>query len=170
MIDPFHAAPGFDDPIGVLRACHRRMERQLVTLSRLCRHLPENHADADARTAAAAIMRYFDTAAVNHHADEEATLLPRLLSARPDLAALCSQIESDHVALGERWLRLRPRLAAVGVGRSGHLPIREVEAFCAGYTAHIAKEETSLLPHAQEALDKTVLAEIGMEMAARRNL
>jgi hemerythrin-like domain-containing protein len=170
MIDPFNAAPGFDDPIGVLRACHRRMERQLGTLSRLCRHLPENHADADARTAAAAIMRYFDTAAVNHHADEEATLLPRLLAARPQLAALCAEIESDHVTLGERWQRLRPRLAAVAVGRSGHLPLREVEAFCAGYAAHIAKEEADLLPRAQEALDKEVLAEIGEEMAARRNL
>ena len=171
MIDPFQAAaPGFDDPIGVLRACHRRMERQLATLSRLCRHLPENHADADARTAAAAIMRYFDTAAANHHADEEATLLPRLRGARPDLAGLCSEIERDHVALGERWQRLRPRLAAVAVGRSGFLPLREVEAFRADYAAHIAKEEATLLPRAKEALDEAMLAEIGEEMAARRNL
>jgi hemerythrin-like domain-containing protein len=170
MIDPFNAAPGFDDPIGVLRACHRRMERQLSTLARLCRHLPENHADADARTAAAAIMRYFDTAAANHHADEEATLLPRLRAARPDLAGLCSQIERDHEALDARWARLRPRLAAVAVGRSGYLSTRDVEAFCADYTAHIAKEEASLLPQAKEALDDAVLEEIGEEMAARRNL
>jgi hemerythrin-like domain-containing protein len=170
MIDPFHSAPGFDDPIGVLRACHRRMERQLATLSRLCRHLPEHHADEDARTAAAAILRYFDTAAVNHPADEEATLLPRLRAARPDVAALCFEIERDHVALGERWQRLRPRLAAVAVGRSGYLPIREVEAFRGGYAAHIAKEEASLLPVAMQALEGAMLAEIGEEMAARRNL
>ena len=170
MIDPFHAAPGFDDPIGVLRACHRRMERQLATLSRLCRHLPEHHADDEARTAAAAIMRYFDTAAANHHAEEEATLLPRLRAARPDLAELCDQIERDHAVLGDRWFRLRPRLAAVAVGRSGYLSIREVDAFCAGYRAHIAGEEAGLLSHAQSALDESMLAEIGEEMAARRNL
>jgi hemerythrin-like domain-containing protein len=170
MTDPFQAAPGFDDPIGMLRACHRRMERQLATLSRLCRHLPENHADEDARTAASAVMRYFDTAAANHHADEEATLLPRLRAARPDLGELCSEIERDHVALDDRWLHLRARLAAVAVGRSGYLPVREVEAFSADYAAHIAKEEAILLPRAAESLDEAMLAEIGEEMAARRNL
>jgi hemerythrin-like domain-containing protein len=170
MIDPFHAAPGFDDPMGVLRACHRRMERQLATLGRLCRHVPANHADSDARTAAAAIIRYFDTAAANHHADEERTLLPRLLRVRPDLSDLCSQIEDEHADLGDRWRRLRPRLAAVAVGRSGYLPLREVDAFRMGYTTHIAKEEESLFDVAQTALDAAILAEIGEEMAARRNL
>jgi hemerythrin-like domain-containing protein len=170
MIDPFQSAPGFDDPIGVLYACHRRMERQLGTLSRLCRHLPQHHADEAAQTAAAAIMRYFDVAAAHHHADEEATLLPRLRAVRPDLAALCGEIERDHLLLGNRWFRLRPRLAAVAVGRSGYLPIRDVEAFRAGYEAHIATEEARLLPQAREALDESMLAEIGEEMAARRNL
>ena len=170
MIEPFHAAPGFDDPIGVLRACHRRMERQLATLGRLCRHVPANHADADARTAAAAIMRYFDTAAANHHADEERTLLPRLRAARPDLAALCAEIERDHAQLGDGWRRLRPRLAAIAVGRSGYLPLREVDAFRAGYERHIGKEEADLFDAAQVALDAEILAEIGEEMAARRNL
>jgi hemerythrin-like domain-containing protein len=170
MIDPFHAAPGFDDPIGVLRACHRRMERQLATLGRLCKHVPENHADTDARTAAAAIMRYFDTAAANHHADEERTLLPRLRSARPDLSALCSAIEREHAELGDRWRRLRPRLAAIAVGRSGYLPLREVDGFRTGYATHIAKEEADLFDEAQAALDAAILAEIGEEMAARRNL
>ena len=27
-----HAAPGYDDPLGMLSACHRRIERQLATL------------------------------------------------------------------------------------------------------------------------------------------
>ena len=55
----------------------------------------------------------------------------------------------DHEALDQRWLRLRPRLTAVAVGRSGFLPLREVEAYCGAYAAHIAKEETSLLPRAK---------------------
>ena len=162
-------APGFDDPLGVLRACHRRMERQLATLVRLRRHLPAHHADDDARAAAAAILRYFDSAAPNHHADEEASLLPRLVAARPEIAPLCASIERDHVELGARWMRLRPRLAAI-VARSGaHLPIREVETFCAAYAAHIAREEGTLLPQAQAALDAAALAAIGEEMSARRN-
>jgi hemerythrin-like domain-containing protein len=170
MIDPFQASPGFDDPIGVLRACHRRMERQLGTLGRLRRHVAMNHADEGARTAAAAIMRYFDTAAVHHHADEEHTLLPRLLAVRPDLSGLCSEIEREHADLRDRWRRLRPRLAAIAVGRSGYLPLREVDAFRDGYSTHIGKEEERLFGAAQAALDAAVLAEIGEEMAERRNL
>ena len=163
-------APGFDDPLGVLRACHRRMERQLSTLTRLRKHLPAHHADDDARMAASAILRYFDTAAPNHHADEEASLLPRLVAAQPDLAAFCASLERDHVDLGAQWMRLRPLLAAI-VARSGaYLPIRGIEAFCVAYAAHIAREEETLLPRAQEALDKATLAAIGAEMAARRDL
>jgi len=168
--DPLLAtpAPGFDDPLGVLRACHRRMERQLATLVRLRKHLPLHHADEDARAAAAAILRYFDSAAPDHHADEEASLLPRLVAARPEMAPFRAAIERDHVELGARWMRLRPRLAAI-VARSGaHLPIREVETFCAAYAAHIASEEGTLLPQAQAALDAATLAAIGGEMAARR--
>src|SRR5262245_5949983 len=33
-------APDFTDPLGMLVACHRRLERQLATLDRLQRHLP----------------------------------------------------------------------------------------------------------------------------------
>ena len=40
LSDP--AAPSFDDPLGMLSACHRRIERQLATLARLQRHLPEH--------------------------------------------------------------------------------------------------------------------------------
>lgn len=162
--------PGFDDPLGVLRACHRRMERQLATLSRLRRHLPLHHADDDARAAAAAIVRYFDSAAPNHHADEEASLFPRLAALAPDLEKVAAALGREHAELGARWSRLRPLLAAIVARGGAHLPVKDVEAFCAAYRAHIEREETQLLPRAQEALDGPTLAAIGAEMARRRDL
>ena len=164
-----HAAPGFDDPVGMLRACHRRMERQLGTLVRLRRHLPENHADGDARHAATAILRYFDTAAVNHHADEEDSLFPRLHASAPDTDPLLAALAGDHMKLAARWARLRPLLAAIAAGSGAHLPVKDVEEFCAAYAAHIACEEAELLPRAA-ALPAAELAAIGAEMAARRDL
>jgi hemerythrin-like domain-containing protein len=163
-------APEFDDPLGVLRACHRRMERQLATLTRLRKHLPLHHADQDARVAAAATIRYFDIAAKNHHEDEEASLLPRLLELDPALKRLVADLLRDHDDLGARWLRMRPLLTAISVGRSGHLPVRDVEAFCARYRTHIAREEGELLVRAADILDAPTLAQIGTEMAERRNL
>ena len=163
-------APQFDDPLGVLRACHRRMERQLTTLSRLRRHLPLHHADEDARIAASATMRYFDTAARNHHADEEMSLLPRLAEADAALVPVIAQLVREHEDLETRWLRLRPLLTAICARASGHLPVKDVEAFCEAYRAHIAREEGTLLERASEILDAATLAEIGAEMAARRDL
>ncbi|MFO1323069.1 MAG: hemerythrin domain-containing protein [Burkholderiales bacterium] len=163
------AAPGFDDPVGMLRACHRRIERQLATLGRLRRHLPEHHADADARIAAAAILRYFDTAAINHHADEEDSVFPRLRTAAPDAAPLLAALATDHVALAARWMKLRPLLAAIVAHSGAYLPVKDVEEFCAAYAAHIAREESEFLPRAA-TLPAADLAAIGAEMAARRDL
>lgn len=170
--DPFReTAPGFDDPLGVLRACHRRMERQLATLRRLRKHLPAHHADDDARSAAAAILRYFDSAARNHHADEEASLFPRLAAAwPPEGQKLAAALAREHVELDRRWSRLRPRLAAIVARSSAYLPVRDVEDFCAAYEAHIAREEAQVLPRAREVLDAATLAAIGAEMADRRDL
>lgn len=163
-------APQFDDPLGVLRACHLRMERQLATLTRLRRHLPLHHADDDARVAAAATMRYFDIAARHHHADEEASLLPRLVIADPALKPLIAALVREHEDLEARWMRLRPLLTAIAARASGHLPVKDVAEFCDAYRAHIAREEAALLTRASEVLDAAMLADIGAEMAERRDL
>ena len=166
-IDP-QRAPGFDDPLGMLYACHRRMERQLASLTRLRRHLPEHHADADARAAARAILRYFDTAGPNHHADEEASLFPRLIAAAPDIAAATRSLQREHRRLDAHWVKLRPLLAAIATGNGAYLPGKGVAQFCEVYAAHLAREESDVLPVAAELLDTEVLTAIGAEMAQRR--
>ena len=75
-------AAGFDDPLALIAGCHARIRRQLATMLRLARHLPGHGHDDDARAAARALLRYFDTAGALHHEDEEASLLPRRARAR----------------------------------------------------------------------------------------
>ncbi len=70
---------GFEAPLEMLSACHGRIERQCATLRRLVPHLASHGADEGARTAAANVMRYFDTAAKHHHEDEEKDLFPALI-------------------------------------------------------------------------------------------
>src|SRR4051812_31164522 len=123
---PDQNAPTFDDPLGMLAHCHRRIERQLATLGRLQRHLPENGDDAEARTAARNILKYFDNAAPNHHADEEESILPRLAAATPDAKPLIETIEREHAALVESWRKVRPLLAAISAGQGSALPPRDV--------------------------------------------
>ena len=164
------SAPGYDDPLGMLTACHRRIERQLGILSRLQRHLPEHGCDSDARAAARGILRYFDTAAVNHHADEEASIFPRVLAIEPSATALVADLDADHRLLAARWRRIRPLLAAIAAGARANLAPREVAELRRAYDAHIAREESELIPLAKEAIDRQTLVVVGHEMARRRGV
>ncbi len=167
---PDVAAPSFDDPLGMLSACHGRIERQLATLGRLQRYLPQHGCDTDARVAARAILRYFDLAAPNHHADEEASVFPRLAAASPSAKKLLDDLERDHAALAQSWTRLRPLLASIAAGQRANLSAKDVAAVRRAYDAHIAREENELLPLAAATFDAEVLAAIGREMAQRRNV
>src|SRR5205085_524866 len=62
----FDTTAAFDDPLEMLLACHRRIEKQLQTLERLRVHLHAHGVDADASSAAQALLRYFTRAAVDH--------------------------------------------------------------------------------------------------------
>ena len=147
-------APSFDDPLGMLSACHRRIERQFATLARLQRHLPERGCDDDARAAARAILKYFDDAAPNHHADEEQSLFPRLAALRPPVAPdLVAALLAEHATLAERWNRLRPLLSGIADGAGAVLPPADVEAITAAYASHIAREDGELIPLARAKLD-----------------
>jgi len=162
------AAPSFDDPIEMLRACHARLEHQLATLERLQKHLPENGADAQARTAARAVLRYFDQAEPNHVADEEASLFPRLLARAFAARDLVVRLEQEHARLEGIWRRLRPLLAGIASGQRAYLPPSLVHEVRRSYEAHLACEEDALLPLCERHLTDEDLSAIGAEMAARR--
>ncbi len=162
------SAPSFGDPLGMLAACHDRLERQLATLERLLRHLPEHGADADARSAAHALLRYFDYAEPNHQADEEASVFPRLLARAPSARDLIMHLEHEHDQLGVNWRKLRPLLAGIASGQRAILPPALVHGVQATYAGHLAIENDQLLPMCAERLTPEELAAIGAEMAARR--
>jgi len=163
-------AATFDDPLAMLAACHVRIRKQLATLARLERHLPEHGHDDDARAAARAILRYFDTAAIHHHEDEEASLLPRLLARAPEARVLSERLLREHGELAERWRRLRPLLSGIAAGQRAVLPPKLVHEIATAYHAHIEIEESELIPLARKALSADEIATIGREMAGRRGV
>jgi len=148
---PGQAAPasGFEAPLEMLSACHLRVERQCVTLRRLVAHLLGRDPDDEARAAVAAVLRYFDTAAKDHHADEETDLFPALIESMAGSDAVCireliDSLTLDHRALGSRFIRL--------------------------YERHIAREEAELLPMVSRLLGADSLNEIGKSMRERRGI
>ncbi|MCC7495068.1 MAG: hemerythrin domain-containing protein [Fimbriimonadaceae bacterium] len=172
---------GFEDPLGLLRDCHRRIERFLATLVKvgeLPADGPLSPVEAEALDTA---LRYFAGMATKHTADEEESLFPRLRqvlatasdAAASELLATMQALEADHRAadaahakvarLGQRWLSAgslpspdRQRFAAL------------LEQLSAVYAAHIAIEDHQLFVAAGQRLDGDTLAAVGAEMAARR--
>ncbi len=166
-------APGFETPLDMLEACHGRLQGQLETLARLAAWLPGHGADAQARQAATAVMRYFDLAAVNHHMDEEDDLFPVLLervdaARRGQLQALIDWILADHQRMFAAWAEMRGRLEAIARGEAAELTAEQVAGFAERYHAHIAREEGELLPYARELLTEQDVAVLGESMTARR--
>lgn len=172
----FDTPAGFDEPLEMLQGCHRRIERQLETLKRLRVHLAARSVDAEASAAAQGVLRYFELAAANHHADEEKDLFPLLESRIDDggeaarFRAFRAALEQDHRTLEAAWGRLKKPLEAIADGLSRPLPEAEVQSFVAAYAHHILAEETSLLELCNRWLRDEDRETLGRAMAARRKV
>lgn len=166
---------GFEVPLEMLAACHYRVESQCATLQRLVAHVATHGSDANARMAAAAVLRYFDTSAMDHHADEEIDLFPALIESMAGSDANCIQaliesLKGDHRTLEARWRRVRPALLKIAAGEPQPLLVDDVDALVALYAQHMAREESELLPMAARLLSDQALEIVGRAMRERRGI
>lgn len=169
------AEPGYNDPVGLMTACHRRIERFLKTLRFAAEHAGGRGLEPEEREALARALRYFREAAPHHTADEEQDLFPALVRKEPDTAVSVENLEKDHAraeelharvdALGEKWLQAGqlsgPDLAEF---RDATATLEKL------YAGHIRIEETEVFPRASRALNRTDLDAIGRRMAQRRGM
>jgi hemerythrin-like domain-containing protein len=159
----------------MLSACHRRIEQQCSTLRRLVPHLAAHGIDSEARLAAASVIRYFETAAKDHHADEEEDLFPALMESMAGSDAVCLRelthgLAAQHRELETRWRHLRSTLERVVAKQSALLTPSDVETFVGLYEHHIEREERELLPMARRLLSEIELDRIGRAMRERREI
>jgi hemerythrin-like domain-containing protein len=165
---------GFDDPLEMLLACHRRIEKQLETLKRLRAHVDANGVDAEASAAAQAVLRYFAKAGANHHQDEEEDVLPMLDRRIADAGEHArfthfrERLEADHRQLEAAWHRLRRPLEGIADGLTRTLPPADVQSFVDAYAHHIVAEESTLREFVDRWLDDADRMALGRSMAARR--
>ena len=165
---------GFDDPIGMLTDCHRRIEHFLQILC-LVAERALSRAMTDEETAAVqASLQYFRVGGQRHNADEEQSLFPRLRAASGDEDSdQIAGLESDHQDasalhagvedLYTAWIK-SGRLSESDQERLSSITkkLREL------YQQHIQLEERVIFPRAARALDAETLAAIGREFRARR--
>jgi hemerythrin-like domain-containing protein len=170
ILEPGSIGPTFDEPFEMLEACHERLDRMLGLLGRLRGHLRAVGNDVQAQQAARDVMRYFDTAAPQHHRDEELHVFPVLLGL-PDMVELVSRLQQDHMAMESRWVMVRSLLEEVesGMRRSfNEADDKVIDSFVDLYAGHIAAEEGTAFPLASSNIDPERLRAMSRDMAARR--
>jgi hemerythrin-like domain-containing protein len=172
---------GFDQPLGLLSDCHRRIEGFLGMMIRVVERSDGGRtplADEE-RSALEAALRYFKTAAPRHTQDEELSLFPRLRqSDNPDAHTALVRVESledDHRRtetmhaqadrLCRRWLD--GGSIAKADAETLHQLLHDLRAI---YARHIDLEDKELFPLAARVLHASQIAQIGIEMAQRRGL
>lgn len=174
MIDLMGPAPGFDTPLAMISACHRRIERRLEQLGHAVRWLaepnPSNHAEA--LRALGDVCRHFATAGAHHTDDEEQMLFPMLReSGDADLVAALDALEAEHrdldslhrdlVSLADR---LNSRITPEDLER-----LRVVaSALQSGYARHIQIEDARIMPLAAKTLTPAQIEKLGFDMRRRR--
>lgn len=169
------SAPGFDQPIAVLKHCHDRIRKQLATLDRLVPHLASHGADPEARQAAAAVIKYFDKAAHLHHEDEEQDLVPMLQHTATGedaalLARLVPGILAEHHEMDGLWQQLHEELRGVADGSAARLSEATVRRFVDMYTQHMTVEEGNIAPMAKRIFSAAQMAQLGSAMQGRRGI
>lgn len=160
--------PGFDDPLGVLRACHERMLAHCDILEKLPAHIAAEGVDAEARSAIRNVVTYFSTSAVHHHQDEEQDLFPILNRQSLKLADIVHRLKRDHEKLDQMWQQLSAALKTPATLADNTEFAEQAKAYCDACRQHITVENKELLSMAQHILSSRQLEDLGKAMARRR--
>lgn len=164
---------GFESPFDLLQACHDKVLRMSELLERLMAYIDERGHDANSRSAAADVLRYFDLAAPQHHEDEERHVFPVLL-AQGDARqrAAIARLQTEHRRFESDWRQLRTilqgwrdDLAPCAVDAGARVLVTDFVAMNRG---HVELEEALTYPAARSLFGADELARMGAEMQARR--
>ena len=172
---------GFDEPLGLLNDCHRRIERFLGAMLSVSRNESGRPLGAEGRGALEKASTYFRMAAPKHTADEEENLFPLLraaaLTGADGIAGLLDDLEAEHRdaetaqarvdELVARWLALED--AGLPDAQAREL-VERLESLQRDYTDHIRREDEQVFPAAAQLLAPHQLEDLGRRMAERRDV
>lgn len=168
------ADAGFDDPIGMLRDCHRRIERFVGLLGLIVRQAEGRPLSVEECEAVEAAQRYFRESGQRHNSDEEESLFPRMRQGgAAEVLRDVERLEDEHrqsealhkeaAELFDRWMA-DGELPAVDRNRL-HAVTARLEQM---YREHIRIEEQVVFPCASQMLDSKAVEAIGAEFRSRR--
>jgi hemerythrin-like domain-containing protein len=166
---------GFDDPIGMLKDCHRRIEQFLHVLCLVVERAPGRPLTEEEAGAVKSALSYFRVGGQRHTADEEQSLFPRMRAEQTTASALSEieALESDHRQADDLHVAVEKLYTSWLEGEA--LTAEELQRLRAAterlkqlYEGHIHIEENLVFPRASAGLDSQTIAKIGEEFRARR--
>jgi hemerythrin-like domain-containing protein len=165
---------GFDNPIGMLKDCHRRIESFLRVLC-IVAERPKNASLSEEETAAVtSALNYFRSGGRRHTADEEQSLFPRMRAGSGNALEDLDRLEGDHQRAEELHDRIE-KLFLMWID-AGWLDNQDSDALVRAtseldhiYKEHIKVEEEVVFPEASKTLDNEEVLAMGHEFRARRS-
>jgi hemerythrin-like domain-containing protein len=165
---------GFDNPIGMLTDCHRRIESFLHVLCVVADRARGKSLSEEESAAVTSALNYFRAGGKRHTADEEESLFPRLRGVSADEALKeLDRLEGDHERandLHEAVEKLFVKWMESGwlVKDDEQMLLDATEELECIYKVHIKVEEEQVFPEAARTLDKKTVEAMGQEFRARR--
>ena len=165
---------GFDDPIGMLKDCHRRIERFLHILCLVAERAQKRALTGEEAEAVQAALQYFRLGGQRHTADEEESLFPRLRAASAaDQFTEIGRLEDDHRHANDLHAAADTLYSAwIATGALSAVDEQRLLTVTSSlkqlYEEHIQVEEKIVFPRAAEVLDNQTIAAIGQEFRALR--
>ncbi len=165
---------GFEDPIGMLKDCHRRIEHFLDVLCVVAERAANRGLTEEERSAVKASLQYFHVGGERHTLDEEESLFPRLLAVAPaETNDVLARLQRDHgdaedLHASVDWLYTAWISSGILENDDQAALLAQTHSLKRLYADHILVEETEVFPRAALALDSDSLAEMGREFSIRR--
>lgn len=162
--------PGFDDPLGLMGACHTKILHHCDLLEQLVAGIGDATEESEQRNMARRIHTWFSNSARLHHQDEETDLFPLLARQSLKLADLVHALRQEHEQLDALWSRQEAGLKQITQLDDPQNFIAAATRFCELTRQHVQRENRELLPVAASSLSSEQLKDIGIAMAGRRGV
>jgi hemerythrin-like domain-containing protein len=165
---------GFDDPLGMLHDCHRRIEHFLNIVCVVADSAAGSALSDEESAAIQAALSYFRTGGQRHSADEEQSLFPRMRAGGAEQVPEIGGLEHDHRD-AELLHQKIDSIYSAWIANQAIPPQQQRELKSATtqlkklYEQHIAIEEKVVFPRAAQTLSPEAIAAIGQEFRDRRS-
>ena len=159
------------DLIELLVACHARI-RSFAQLAVAIAGATSEVSEAEVVEGCERCERYFAVALPLHVADEERSVMPRLLAAAPDVASALRTMQTEHHEHEPLVRELLVQLRAVAAAPQDHVARTALAAVAAplqtAFEHHLRAEEDTVFRAIRDRLTAIQRAEIVEELRARR--